>query len=123
MNTKIRILVVDDDTMVQKVMGNFCKKIPEADLTVAGDGLTAINIVTNDDKFDIIFMDTNMPGISGFEATSKIRLLEKGKDVQIIALSGDDVEKADLDKYGYNSYSHKPMPKKVFEGYISEIKK
>jgi CheY-like chemotaxis protein len=107
---------------VQKAIANFCKKVPNSELTVAGDGTTAIKHVT-EKQFDIIFLDLFMPGISGYETISGIRKLDNGKNTFIVALSGDDIPEEDLKKFSFNSFTKKPIGKSKFEAYINEIKK
>ncbi len=122
MDTKIKILLVDDDILIHKALTNFCKKIPDAELTTAAEGESAIKLVTSN-KYNIIFMDLFMPGISGYEATTEIRKLDNGKIPTIIALSGDDVSKDELEKNGFNNFAKKPMNRKLFESFVSGIKK
>ena len=122
MENKINILAVDDDEFVQTAIRNFCKRIPNVELTIASNGQIAVDNVTNN-KYDLIFMDLYMPGITGYEATTKIRKLENGKDITIVALTGDDVAEEDLKKFGFNSFSKKPISKKLFEGHINGLRK
>lgn len=121
MEDKIKILAVDDDELIHTALKNFGKKIPNVEITVATNGLNAIENVKNN-KYDIIFMDLYMPGITGYEATTSIRKLENGKNLTIVALSGDDIPEEELKKYGFNSFAKKPMSKKIFEGHINSLK-
>jgi len=67
----LRILIVDDNTINQKLMLNILNKLGyKAD--VAENGLEALNIVKNN-KHDFVFMDIAMPEMDGFEATRGIR--------------------------------------------------
>lgn len=67
----LRILVVDDNTINQKLMLNILFKLGyKAD--IAENGLEALNIIKNN-KHDFVFMDIAMPEMDGFEATRGIR--------------------------------------------------
>ncbi|MCL2722349.1 MAG: response regulator [Treponema sp.] len=69
----------------------------------------------NPDKYEIIFMDVQMPEMDGYEATSKIRVLEKQKNlnkgVPIVAMTAnvfrEDVERCM--KAGMDSHIGKPL--------------
>lgn len=85
-NYNYRILVVEDNKINQVVT----KKILETNnfkCTIVEDGYAAINLLENE-KFDIVLMDINMPIINGFETTKLIR--NKGIHIPIIALTAFD---------------------------------
>jgi CheY-like chemotaxis protein len=53
----------------------------------AVNGLEAVNLCSENNHFDIILMDVQMPIMDGLQATEEIRLLPSGKDIPIIALT------------------------------------
>ena len=91
----------------------------------AEDGLQAFDLFTaTPEKYDLIFMDIQMPVMDGFDATRKIRALDipKAKSIPIIAMTAnvfrEDIEKC-LDA-GMNSHVGKPLD---FEEVISQLRK
>lgn len=82
-----RILQVEDDTISQRFMNQLCN-IAGWKIKIASNGLEALNILENED-FDIILMDIQMPDMSGIELTKIIREKEKltGKHITIIAMT------------------------------------
>ena len=85
-NYNYKILVVEDNKINQVVT----KKILESNnfkCTIVDDGYASINLLENE-KFDIVLMDINMPIINGFETTKLIR--NKGLTIPIIALTAFD---------------------------------
>jgi signal transduction histidine kinase/ActR/RegA family two-component response regulator len=82
---EIKILQVEDDMISQRFMKQLCKYTGWK-IKIASNGLEALNILENED-FDIILMDIQMPGMSGIEVTKIIREKEKltGKHINIIA--------------------------------------
>lgn len=83
-----RILIVEDNRINQTVT----KKILENDgvlCEIAENGEEAIECVENE-KYDLVLMDINMPVKNGIEATQEIRKFNK--NIPIIALTAVEVE-------------------------------
>ncbi len=71
MKRKSKILVVDDDTLNHKLVERILKNEPYK-LFFASSGEEAINICGYR-AIDLILMDLKMPGMNGFEASTKIK--------------------------------------------------
>ena len=72
----LKALVVDDDRLARMIYRNYLLKIGY-DVTEAEDGLTAIQIVSrNNNHFDVVLLDYNMPGENGDVVAEKIRRIE-----------------------------------------------
>ena len=87
----------------------------------AGNGKEAYDMMKAEpDKYDIIFMDLQMPQMDGYEATKRIRNLpsSKGSKIPIIALSAN-VFTSDIEKcknVGMDDHLGKPLDiEKIFE--------
>jgi signal transduction histidine kinase/DNA-binding response OmpR family regulator len=64
------------------------------DVTVAGDGAQAVRLYMQR-HFDVVLMDVHMPGMSGLEATQRIRELERETQrprTPIVALTANETE-------------------------------
>jgi pilus assembly protein CpaE len=87
-----RVLVVDDDLNIQRVLV-FALKQEGYDVTVASDGAAGVEMAL-DARPDLILMDVAMPKLDGYAATQQIRAAEKGASrVPIIMLTSEaDVE-------------------------------
>jgi two-component system, cell cycle response regulator DivK len=82
-----RILVVEDNLDNRRILVYRLKRIGEFDIIEASNGEEALAIVQTSPPPDLIFMDLKMPVMDGWEATKKIRQLESGRDIPIIALT------------------------------------
>jgi CheY-like chemotaxis protein len=89
---------------------------------IAPDGDVAFQKV-QECQYDIVFMDLDMPGLDGVEATVKIRDYEQSVNrpaIPIIALTAhtnDDIVRLCVNS-GFNAYMAKPVTKKAFLGAI-----
>lgn len=84
----LRILVAEDHLLSQKVIRGMLGKLG-LDADVVGNGLEALAAM-QEKQYDLILMDCEMPEMDGFEATRRIRELERRqgkKPVPVIALT------------------------------------
>lgn len=104
-----KILVVDDDIFIGKLIREFLKGGTwEVDVVTSGQEAVARCL---DVTFDAIFMDIQMPGMDGMDATRAIRSSGASQDARIVAvtayLSKDRVTA--LLARGFNDYLGKPI--------------
>ena len=106
----LRILVVEDNVLNQRVMGLMLKKFG-VEMSLAGDGQEALDICAKK-SFDAILMDCQMPRLDGFEATRQLREREAGGPrIPIIALTAGAFE-TDRERClasGMDDYLTKPV--------------
>jgi CheY-like chemotaxis protein len=119
-STQPRMLLVDDNNLNLKMLGMLVKKcgIAVSQSTSVPGGQEAIDAFKGNnstaEKFDIILMDLSMPEVSGFDATSAIRQIEKASDhdqrAYIVALTGlvSDKDRNAAYEAGVDDYVTKP---------------
>ena len=108
----IKILLVEDNTINQKVFAGVLNRT-NIDITNANNGQEALDILSSNQEFDIIFMDINMPVMDGYSATTKIRAKQKFNSLPIIAISAltSSSEVNKMFECGMNGYLSKPLRK------------
>jgi len=85
---KLKALLADDDAGIQLTLGALLEQKGYVVSTV-NNGIEAVEALTHD-EFDIVLLDIRMPQMDGFEACKSIRELEKGKNLPILMLTGQD---------------------------------
>lgn len=106
------VLVAEDNIINQEVIKKYLKKLG-AMCTIAQNGSEAIELFKSR-KFDLVFMDYQMPELNGIEATKLIRIYENETNQEktpIIACVANIVEKFHKDclSAGMNDVIIKPM--------------
>jgi signal transduction histidine kinase/CheY-like chemotaxis protein len=115
-NTQVKILVVEDNSINQKLAMEIFKS--EGIVPVMADcGEQALELIAKQ-NFHAVLMDIQMPGMDGYQATRKIRQMDKGQNLPIIAMTANamdsDREKGKL--AGMTDYITKPVfPKTLFD--------
>lgn len=82
-----RILVVEDNLDNRRILVYRLKRIGDFEIIEASNGEEALQIVQDQPPPDLIFMDLKMPVVDGWEATKRIRALDVGRSIPIIALT------------------------------------
>jgi signal transduction histidine kinase len=85
MSEKLKVLYVEDNLMNRMLV----RRLLEAHgytVLEAEDGLSGIKMA-QEELPDLILMDINIPGMDGFEATTKLKSIEGLKDTPIVALT------------------------------------
>ncbi|MGM9571817.1 MAG: response regulator, partial [bacterium] len=113
-----RVLLVEDNVLNAEIAAEILKM---AGIVVehAADGTEAVDMMNNcaDGYYDIIFMDIQMPKMSGYDATRAIRAMKRNycKQIPIIAMTAnafaEDVQAART--VGMNEHIAKPLDLKT----------
>lgn len=92
-NEQLRILIAEDNQINQMVTTKMLEK-ENFIVDIVETGVQAVQYVEEND-YDLILMDIQMPEMDGYEATEQIRKMEEGTDnhIPIIALTASAMEK------------------------------
>lgn len=108
---KLRILVAEDNPVNQIILVRFLEQYGHT-VAVVGDGEQAVAALENE-AYDVVLMDIQMPNLDGFGATTKIRQREQtsGRHTPIIAVTANVVagEKEQCLGMGMDGYVVKPV--------------
>lgn len=114
-----KILVVEDNLLNQKVIRIFLEDMGYQ-VAIAASGEEALKMFS--DQYAVVLMDIGLPDMDGCEICEKMRQLEGGKKVPIIALtaSGDYFKEKCL-AVGMDSYLTKPIMVDELKQLLSEF--
>jgi diguanylate cyclase (GGDEF)-like protein len=109
-NFNATVLVVEDNNANQQVAQAMLERLG-CRCSIANNGIEALKLLELA-KYDVIFMDCNMPEMDGYETTSRVRqLASEVSQIPIIAMTAN-VLKGDREKCiqsGMNDYTRKPL--------------
>lgn len=103
-----RVLIAEDQIVNQRVASTYMQKLG-LQVDLANNGQAAVEKYQAQ-NYDLIFMDCQMPVLTGYEATQKIRALQT-KHIPIIALTaeGTSGERTVCFEAGMDDFLTKPL--------------
>lgn len=104
------ILVVEDSPTMRQLISFAMKRIPNACVIEATDGVDALKKLSSD-KIDLILADINMPVMDGLKLVSLVRGNPSFKDIPIIMVTteGAEEDRKRAIAIGANAYLTKPI--------------
>lgn len=117
LNPNLRIMYAEDNPINQKLLKMMLKTLGY-DIQIANNGLEAWELAISN-KFDIIFMDIQMPKMDGIEATK--RIIDDVPDRPIIIAVTANAETADQERCaeaGINDFISKPFNAKTIKQHL-----
>ena len=116
---QLKILVVDDETRMRKLVGDFLKKSGYQVLE-AGDGSAALDIFFEQNDVALVILDVMMPKLDGWQVCKEIRQYSK---VPIIMLTAKSEEQDELLGFelGVDEYITKPFSPKILVARVEAI--
>jgi CheY-like chemotaxis protein len=121
---KLRVLLAEDNAVNQKLALRLLEKQGHSALVV-GTGRAALEAL-DEQEFDVVLMDVQMPDMDGLEATAAIREREKGngKHVPIIAMTAHAMT-GDQERClaaGMDGYISKPISGQALATEINRVR-
>ena len=116
---KLKILVVDDESRMRKLVRDFLVK-QNFDVLEAGDGEDAVDIFFKEKDIALIILDVMMPKMDGWQVCREIRKYSK---VPIIMLTAKGDERDELQGFdlGVDEYITKPFSPKILVARVEAI--
>lgn len=106
---RAKILVCDDDINV-RLLTRQCLEAENMVVIEAADGPEAIDVFVRE-RPDLVFLDVEMPGMTGLEVCQRIRQMPQGESIPIMIVTGSD-DRQSIDQgfeAGATQYKTKPV--------------
>lgn len=81
----MRVLIADDHDLVRDMLLMFLDSHGDIETTTAADLPSAQKLIADADRFDLIMLDLNMPGMNGLEGLKSTLALDGGQRVALIS--------------------------------------
>ncbi len=119
MSAGSKILVVDDESRMRKLVKDFLSK-SGYEVIEAEDGNQAVDMFFSEKGIDLVILDVMMPGMDGWEVCREIR---KHSQVPIIMLTARSDERDELTGFelGVDEYITKPFSPKILVARVEAI--
>ncbi len=114
--TKKRVLVVDDEAAICRIVG-IGLRVLGYDVITSGSGEEGLGLIESE-KPDIMLLDVFMPGMDGFEVLKKLRETSK---LAVIVFSAHNSSCAEAMRLGANDFIAKPFTQEQVARKISDV--
>ena len=107
---KKKILAVDDDSTALGALRQILAQ-KGYDVTTAGNGEDAMDLLRGEATFDLVILDVAMPGMSGYEVCRSLRQDKRTQDTPVIFLTAKGLlmDMAEGEDAGSDLYLIKPV--------------
>ena len=116
---KIKILVVDDESRMRKLVRDFLVR-EDYEVLEAGDGEAALDIFYQEKNIALIILDVMMPKMNGWEVCREIRETSKVPIIMLTA-KGDEEDELTGFELGVDEYISKPFSPKILVARVGAI--
>lgn len=108
-STPMQVLLVDDSPTSLKVMRKvLSNSVFRLNIVNAGDGVEAI-VCCKAAKFDVVFLDVNMPGLNGHATLVQLKDVNPQTKIVMISSEHDPLREREALKLGAAAILHKPF--------------
>lgn len=116
---KLKILVVDDESRMRKLVKDFLIR-QGYEVLEAGDGEEALDIFYSDKSIALLILDVMMPKMNGWEVCKEVREISKVPIIMLTAKGDESDELMGFD-LGVDEYISKPFSPKILVARVEAI--
>lgn len=124
-NSDLRVLVADDNATNIEVVRRMLKLEKVLDVTIAKDGREAYELVKanmeRNRKFDLIFMDVQMPNLDGIQSTKLIRQMGYAAPIVALTAFSEESNRKECMESGMDEFLAKPIRRSALKSVLTKF--
>lgn len=109
-----QILIVDDSGSMRQLLAHASHRLGDVEVAEACDGLDALKRLATG-RFDLIFVDVNMPVLDGFKLIRRIRASEEHRLAKICVCTTEAESAEQARELGADYFLAKPVSRREVE--------
>ena len=119
MERHMKILVVDDFSMMRRITRKLLRELGYGNVAEADDGLTALPMLESGD-FDLLITDSDMPGMAGIELLCAVRDDPELSGLPVLMVTPEARHDFGLaaEQAGVNGYMEKPFTLNALRNHV-----
>lgn len=107
MAKQLKVLLVDDEDVVRRTIGEFLRDLGH-DVAELDEGSGVVDLIESG-SFDLALIDTRMPGMDGMKVLERARESCSDTPIAIMTGHGDNKTEARASELGAHAYFYKPV--------------
>jgi two-component system chemotaxis response regulator CheY len=117
---KRKILIVEDSPAMRHLLAMAVRRL-QAEVSEAADGLAALKLLAQQ-RFDLLFVDLNMPILDGMKLIKRVREDEHLRDAKICVVTTESARATEdqARSLGADFFLRKPIHRRDVEGVLAE---
>ena len=118
----MKVIIADDSQVMRNIIGNAIKPMGVEIIQASNGNEVFEQLEKQGDDIGVIFMDWNMPGMSGFDCLKSLKKNKKYKHIPVLMISTEaEEDKVKLAKdAGAKGYLSKPFTPEKLIKFINE---
>ncbi len=125
----LRVIIVDDSIMMRNILMSYLRDYGIKEIKYAQDGESTLREISESRSlgmpFDVVFLDWNMPGATGYDVLSQCRSDKANDNMAIIMVTAENKQRSVLEaiKAGATAYMIKPVSKTELDSKFPQVLK
>ncbi|OAA38457.1 ATPase-like, ATP-binding domain protein [Beauveria brongniartii RCEF 3172] len=124
-NSELCVLVADDNATNIEVVRRMLKLEKVLDVSIAKDGREAYEVVKanmeRNRKFDLIFMDVQMPNLDGIQSTKLIRQMGYAAPIVALTAFSEESNRKECIESGMDEFLAKPIRRSALKSVLTKF--
>ena len=118
-----KILIVDDFSMMRKVVSNIMKELGYSNFVEAEDGVVALDILRNNNDIKLVITDWHMPNLNGLDLLKQIRSDPDLSSLPVIMITAEALQQNIVAAIhaGVDNFIVKPFDAKMMKEKLNKV--